>query len=201
MNIIKSAILILLAATSVFAEDAQFELEARYEGFDPSLFPELHSDTKNAFSEGVLTMPKATAKAGQTIIMEIFARQVVLPVTLDGKAPTEPRRPITMAVTNAYGHTMVDGRKTANCGVSVEISPEIRNGQILLSGKSTLRQLQQPEAKQQLNAVSFATRETYFSDVVTDGQSITIRVGNGPEDKAQITLKIRKIIPGKAPQA
>jgi hypothetical protein len=65
----------------------------------------------------------------------------------------------------------------------------------MLSGKSTVRHLQQPEAKQPLNAVSFATRETYFSDVVTDGQTITIRVGDGPDDKAQITLKIRLIAP------
>ncbi len=56
-----------------------------------------------------------------------------------------------------------------------------------------MRQLLNPGAIQPLNAVSFATRETVFSDKVTDGQTIVVRVGDGPTDKSQITLTIRKV--------
>ena len=41
--------------------------------------------------------------------------------------------------------------------------------------------------------LSFATRETVFSDKVMDGQTIVIRVGDGPTDKSQITLTVRKV--------
>jgi hypothetical protein len=56
-----------------------------------------------------------------------------------------------------------------------------------------VRQLLNPGAIQPLNAVSFATHETFFSDKITDGQTIVIRVGDGPADKSQITLKVKMI--------
>jgi hypothetical protein len=56
-----------------------------------------------------------------------------------------------------------------------------------------VRQLINPGTIQPLNAVSFATRETVFSDKVTDGQTIVVRVGDGPADKSQITLTIRRV--------
>ena len=198
MNTIKPVLISLIAATTAFAEIPEFEVEARYEGFDPSLFAEVHTGAKKPLPHKVLAAPRVTTKAGQTGVIEI-SREVVLPVTLDGKAPESPTGSITFALTDAHGNTTVDGRKTANCGVSLEVSPEFKNGQIVLSGKSTVRHLQQPGPKQPLNAVSFTTRETYFSDVVTDGQTITIRVGDGPKDKAQITLKITLIAPDGTP--
>ena len=195
MNTIKSTIISLIAATTVLAENPQFEIEARYEGFDPSFFAELHTDAKKDLPAGVLAAPRVTTKAGQTAIIEII-REVVLPITSDGKTPSKEKVLYPTTSTNAYGQTITTtngGRTTANCGVSLEVSPEIKDGQITLSGKSTVRHLLQPGAKQPLNAVSFASRETFFSDAVTDGEAIVIRVGDGPNDKSQITLTIKAV--------
>ena len=191
MNI-KSTIISLIAAATAFAETPQFEIKARYEGFPPSLFADLHRDAKNTLPDGVLAAPRVTTKAGQTAVIEIV-REVVLPVTLDGKAPVIPRGALTFTTTNARGETAVDGRSTANCGVSLEVTPEVKDGQITLSGKSIVRQRLNPGTIQPLNAVSFATRETVFSDKVTDGQTIVVRVGDGPTDKSQITLTVRMV--------
>ena len=203
MNIIKLAVISLIAATSAFAETPQFEIEARYEGFDAAYFANVHAlpgTVRGRLPEGVQAAPRITVKTGQTAVIEVTS-EVVLPVTAEGKAPTTPRGTTPIVTIDKRGDTTIDGRKTANCGVSLEVSPEIRDGKIILSGKSTVRHLHKPETKQPLNAVSFATRETYFSDVVTDGQTVTIRVGDGPDDKAQITLKIKQIAPGAVPNA
>lgn len=192
MNTIRSAIISLFAATSAFAETPQFEIEARYQGFAPSLFRDISRTAKNTLPDGVQAAPRVTTNAGQTAVIEII-REIVLPVTVDGKAPEAPRSEPTLTVVNSRGMTTVDGRKTVNCRVSLEVSPELKDGQITLSGKSTVRQLLNPGRPQPLNAVSFATRETVFSDKVTDGQTIVIRVGDGLADKSQITLTVRKL--------
>ena len=62
-----------------------------------------------------------------------------------------------------------------------------------LSGKSSVRQLLKPGTVQPLNAVSFSMRETFFSDKVTDGEPIVVRVGDGSADKSQITITVRTI--------
>ena len=193
MNTIKSTIISLIAATTAFAETPQFEIEAHYEGFAPAMFAGVPRDAKNTLPSAVLAAPRVTTKAGLTAVIELVRAEVVLPVTIDGKAPAAPRSAITLTSSNARGDTSVDGRKTTTCGVSLEVTPEVKDGQITLSGKSTVRQLLNPGTIQPLNAVSFATRETVFSDKVTDGQTIVIRVGDGPTDKSQITLTVRKV--------
>jgi type II secretory pathway component HofQ len=193
MNTIRFAIVNVIAAITAVAQNPQFEIEARYEGFSPSLFADIKTDAKKSSPHGVLATPRLTTKSGQTAVIEI-GREAVLPVAIDGKAPAGPRTPLNVTATNARGETTVDGRKTAFCGVSLEVSPEMKDGQIILSGKSTVRQLLQPGTAQPLNAMSFSTRETVFSDKVTDGQPVVIRVGDGPGDKSQITLTVRTVV-------
>jgi len=182
---------VALCTLPVFAQAPQIEIEARYEGFAPALFVDVKDFGKTS-SERILAAPRVTTKVGQTATIEI-GREVVLPVTVEGKAPAGPQSPVTVTATNAQGETTVNGRKTAFCGVTLEVSPELKDGQITLSGKSTVRQLLQPGSNQPLNAVSFAARETVFSDKVTDGQPIIVRVGDGPADKSQITLTVKLV--------
>jgi hypothetical protein len=192
MNIIKFGIVSAIAASTAFAQNPQIEIEARYEGFSPSLFADVNSEANKSSPDGILAAPRITTQAGQTAVIEM-GRDAVLPITIDGKAPAGPRSPLNITATNAQGETTVDGKKTAFCGVSLQVSPEIKDGRIFLSGKSTIRQLLQPGSAQPLNAVSFSTRETVFSDKVTDGQPIVVRVGDGPADKSQITLTVRMV--------
>lgn len=191
MNTVRLAIVSAIAASTACAQNPHIEIEARYEGFSPSLFADVAEANKSS-ETGILAAPRITTKAGQTAVIEI-GRETVLPITIDGKAPTAPRSPLNVTTTNARGETTVDGRKTAFCGVSLEVSPEVKDGQLTLSGKSTVRQLLQPGSAQPLNALSFSTRETVFSDKVTDGQPIIVRVGDGSVDKSQITLTVRMI--------
>ena len=186
MKITKFAIVSAMAASTAFAQPPQIEIEARYEGFSPSLFADVSTETNKPSPNGVLAAPRVTTNAGQTAVIEI-GREAVLPTTIDGKAPASLRTPLNITATNAQGETTVDGRKTALCGVSLEVSPEIKDGQIVLSGKSTIRSLLQPGSPQPLNAVSFSTRETVFSD------KVVVRVGDGPADKSQITLTVRLV--------
>jgi type II secretory pathway component HofQ len=192
MNITKYVLISTVAASTAFAQPPHFEIDARYEGFSPSLLADLSTEPNKSSPSGVLAAPRVTTKAGQTAVIEI-GRETVLPTTIDGKAPSGPRSPFNITATNARGETTVDGRKTAFCGVSLEVSPEIKDGQIVLSGKSTIRSLLQPGSPQPLNAVSFSTRETVFSDKVSDGETIVVRVGDGPADKSQITLTVRMV--------
>jgi Flp pilus assembly secretin CpaC len=192
MNITKSVLISAIAASTAFAQSPQIEIDARYEGFSPSLMADISSETNKSSPSGVLAAPRITTQAGQSAIIQI-GRETVLPTTIDGKAPSGPRTPFNITASNARGETTVDGRKTTFCGVSLEVSPEIKDGQIFLSGKSTIRSLLQPGSPQPLNAVSFSTRETVFSDKVTDGQTFVVRVGDGPADKSQITLTVRMV--------
>ena len=75
-----------------------------------------------------------------------------------------------------------------SAGVTIELTATMENGQITLTGTSTVRQLLNPGDAQPLGAVSFTTRETYFGGTVQDGKPLTIRVGDGSDDNAQITL-------------
>jgi Flp pilus assembly secretin CpaC len=196
MNIIRLALINLIAAATALAENPQFEIEARYEGFPPSLLANLKIEPAKGSPNGVLALPRFTTKAGQTGAMAI-GRETVLPVSLDGRAPSVPRTAFTTTATNFRGETTIDGRKTVFCGVTLEVSPEIKDGQIYLSGKSTIRQpLFAPGAVQPSNAVSFSTRESVFSDKVTSGQPMVVKAGEGPDDLARITLTVR-VVAGK----
>jgi hypothetical protein len=168
------------------------EVQARYEGFAPSLFAEVNTGATSNPSTDVQAAPRAVTRVGETAVIQTGS-EVVLPVTIQGTAPRAPRTPFNVTATNAKGETTVDGRKTASCGVSLEVTPKIINGDIILSGRSTVHQVIQSGPDQRLNAVSFTTRETVFSEKVVDGQPLVVRVGDGPADKSQITLTLRTI--------
>jgi hypothetical protein len=185
MNALPSAMLSLFAATATaLAADQQVEIQARYEGFPPVYLKS--ADAKKSLPRGVLAAPKVTVKVGNTAVVEI-ADQVLLPVAGDGKAP-DPQINVQTTSTDAHGNTHINGRKTENCGVTLEVSPELKGGKLFLSGKSTVRQRLEPGAQQPLRAMSFASRETYFSDEIANGQTVRIRVGDGPKDNATIVL-------------
>lgn len=191
MNTNKSILICVLAATTALAEKPHIEIEARYEGFPSSLFSEVHRNQKKdppigaisalrvsqidaiiagaALPDGVLSAPRVTTKAGQTAVIEII-REVQVPPSTAGK-------------------------KVTNCGVMLEVSPDFKDGQITLSGKSTVRHQLQPGEKQPLDAVSFTARETFFSGTIANGKSLTIRVGDGPKDKSRVTLTAKLIEP------
>jgi len=187
-----ASILVLIGATAALAAVPQFEIEARYEGFDPSFFKDVQVDPAKKSPEGVLAAPRVTTKAGQTAVIQI-GREVVLPITQDGEEPDKVKATTQTTTTDLHGNTFVNGRKTANCGVILEVSPNMKDGQITLSGKSTIRRLLNPGPGQALNAVSFASRETFFNDEIKDGQTVVIHVGESFADKAKITLTIKAI--------
>ena len=77
-----------------------------------------------------------------------------------------------------------NGAKSVNSGITLELLPVVKNGQITLSGKSVLRHRLHQGAAQPLGSISFATRETFFSGAVRNGEELTIAVCDGPKDKA-----------------
>lgn len=163
--------LLLLLATTAFAEPLQVQISSRFEGFDTEARAGLFDDSQK--SGDVLAAPSVTTKSGQRAVIEII-REVRVPG--DG-----------------------DGKKTLNTGVTLEVNPEVKDGHITLSGTSTVRRQLPQRDMQPLGALSFATRETYFSGKVEDGKDITLTVGDGAKDKSRIVLTVRLIDPAKAP--
>ena len=164
--------LLLLLATTAFAEPLHVQISSRFEGFEPHPYP-ASADIKPMKGD-VFTMPPVTTKSGQKALIEII-REVRVPGDGDG-----------------------DGGKILNTGVSLEVTPVIKDGHITLSGTSTVRRQLPQRDMQPLGALSFATRETYFSGKVEDGKDITLTVGDGAKDKARIVLTVRLIHSAKA---
>ena len=170
MNTIATTALTLLLATTALAEPSQVQISSRFEGFDTDVQAGLFNGQQKAGD--VLAAPSVTTKSGQRAVIEII-REVRVPG--DG-----------------------DGAKTLNTGVSLEVNPVVKDGHITLSGTSTVRRLLPQNDPQPLGALSFATRETYFSGQVEDGKEFTLSVGDGPKDKSRIVLTVRLIHPAKA---
>lgn len=178
----------LVLATSVFAAEDKpsFEISARYEGFDPSLLAETNfydplsspdgallaiapgkylqnSSAKSA--SGVQSAPRVTTRAGQRATIEIIQEHLV---------PT------------------ADEPQHVNCGVTLSLTPELKDGKVMLFGQSVVRHQVNPGSDQPLHAQSFTTRETFFNGEVTEGQDYVIRVGENPQDPARITLTVKR---------
>ena len=173
MKTIAFTTLSLILGATVFAEPLQVEIAARYVGFDRSRYAELGDPSKKQNAEDVLSAPRITALSGQRALIEVV-REVPVP-----EAP--------------------DGEKTVHAGVTLEVLPVVKDGQITLSGKSVLRRRLNQDGAQPLGALSFATHETFFRGAVQNGQELTITVGDGPKDKARIILTVRLVDPTGAP--
>ncbi len=78
-------------------------------------------------------------------------------------------------------------------GVILDVTPTIREGRIVLTGKSTIRRALGPMTGQPIAVGGFDTREVFFDGFVEDGKPITIRLGDGPADKAEITITAKRV--------
>lgn len=169
MKIFPLVLTALMVAANAFAENVQIQIEAKFQGFAVPLFPDSRAKAKSTNRDDVLSAPTVVTKAGQSATIEIV-REVAVPSAANNKGMTQ-------------------------CGVSLEILPEVHNGKITLSGKSIVRRQSQPGERQPLQAVTFVARETYFSGRVVDGKPVTLHVGDGPKDSSRITLTARKVEP------
>jgi len=165
-----TAMLLLTATISIAADAPRIAVEARYNGFDAKLFSEVHPGYKSDKQNQPLVAPRVLTKSGQRCVIEII-REVKVP-----------------------------GAQPIAAGVTVEVTPTLLDGQLMLTGKSTIRHLLNRGADQPLGAVSFTTRETFFSGPIEHGKPITIRVADGTADQAEITL-VAKLVPATAAKA
>lgn len=114
-------------------------------------------------------------------------------------APSVTVTPGQRAVIEMVKEIDVPGQsKPADAGAILDVNPTLQGNQVTLTGKSTVRHLLKANGGQPLGAVSFTARETYFSDAVEFGKPFVIHVGDGPADKAQITLVVEKTAPEAA---
>ena len=167
MKTIASTAASLILAATAFAAPPQVEILARYAGFDLSRYSEITDANKAHKPDGLLSAPRVTTNSGQRATIEIV-REVQVPETPNGE-------------------------KSVNSGITLDVSPVVKNGKITLSGKSVLRRRLTQDAAQPLGAISFAIHETFFSGAVQDGKELTIAVGDGPKDKARIILTARLV--------
>jgi len=168
MKTIALTILSLISCNTVFAGPIQVEIGARYEGFGP-YYADLVDPTKADHQENLNPTPKVTTKAGQRAIIQIV-REV--------KVPEAP-----------------NGEKSVFSGITLEVLPVVKDGQVTLSGKSVVRRRLVQDASQPLGAISFATQETFFNGAVPEGKELTIAVNDGPKHKAHIFLTVELIAP------
>jgi hypothetical protein len=148
------------------ARVSQVEIDAKFEGYDPALFPDVRmDDVQKKLPKGVQANPRFTTKFGNRAVMEII-REFRYPIA-PGKFDT------------------------ANCGVTLEATPTMKDGVITLNGKTIIRQLVHPGGEQPLNAKSFVVRETHFTGAMESGKPLVISTGDGDKDKSQVTLLVR----------
>ena len=179
MKTIALTTLCLILGATGFAAPPQVAICASYERFDsrwaywePSDKAQIHGDVLSAVTRKPnpqqpaiierLSNPTVTIRPGQRAVMEIV-RKIKIPETPAGK-------------------------KTIDVGITLEVLPMVKDGQITLSGRSVLRRRLGQGAAQPLGAISFATQETFFSGSVRNGKKVTIAVGDGPNDKARIII-------------
>lgn len=171
MNILAATTVTLCLATSGFAAPLQVQIASRFEGFAPS--PVNGANESEHPAGNLLSSPTVLTKVGQKAVIEII-REVSLPGSAKKK-------------------------QSINTGVTLEVIPELIDGQLTLTGKSTVRRQLPQKSPQPLGAISFATRETYFSGLSPDGEELKISVGDGEQDKSRILLTVRIISPAAKP--
>ena len=155
-----TTLLSLIVTVAIADAASQVEIEARYSSFQAKLFSSVDPNLLKTDNPNLpLIAPRVATRLGQPCVIELV-REVKVP----------------------------GASKPVWAGVTLSITPTLENGRIRLTGKSTIRQLLSPGSKQPLGAVSFTTRETFFGGLTNHEKPVTIRVGDGPRDKAQITL-------------
>jgi hypothetical protein len=177
MKTIALTTLCLILDATAFAAPVQVSIRTSYERFDPRWADWGHSDkaqidgddlakfTGKPYQRGVierLAAPNVTTKLGQRAVIELV-RKIKIPETPFGE-------------------------KTIDVGITLEVLPVLKDGRIILSGRSVLRRRLGQGAVQSLGAISFATQETFFSGSARNGKEVMIAVGDGPNDKARIIL-------------
>ena len=168
MKFLRFLSLAVLGASTVFADDKpSFTISAHYADFDPAFLADATQDSTGKTQN--LSTPRVTTKAGQRAIIEIIKEFIVLSST------NEPHR--------------------MNCGVTLEVEPDFKDGRVLLSGKSTVRRHDTPTEKQPLKALSFTTRETFFDGEVSDDKPLTIQTGDGIKDTSRVILTVTRVEP------
>ena len=86
-----------------------------------------------------------------------------------------------------------NGETSVFSGITLEVLPVVKDGQITLSGKSVVRRQLVQETLQPLGAISFGTQETFFNGAVPKGKELTIAVDDGLKHKAHIFLTVELI--------
>lgn len=162
------AVFLTLAAIALGAPP-QVEISARFAGFDLSRYPQVIDANKADKPNATLAAPRVTTNSGQRATIEIV-REVQVP-----EAP--------------------NGEKSVNSGITLDVTPAVKDGKITLSGKSIVRRRLIQDAAQPLGAISFTTCETFFNGAAEDGKELTIAVGDGVEDMARIILTVRFVEP------
>ncbi len=167
-HIVSIAAFLLLSAVAS-AQLPMVQITARYEGFGLSLADVLadHKTWKSRKPTGLLSAPQVTTRSGQPATVQVIRATQV---------PQSPNR-----------------ENSIDAGLTLEVQPVIKNGRIALSGKSVLRRRLDQGGIQPINALSFATRETFFNGIVGNGEELAIAIGDGPRDKARIVLKVELI--------
>ena len=178
--------LIVGVVSTAAAQNLQVEIRATYDGFDlpvvlhssdktvapneaikdaKQVAPGIYQDTDQIFDlKQPLTGPSVTLKLGQQGTVEI-----VREIDVHGAARKVP------------------------AGFILEVTPTLREGRLVLTGKSTVRRVLSTQAAQTLAVGSFSTREVLFDGIMEDGKPVVIQAGDGTTDKAQITLTAKMI--------
>lgn len=140
------------------ARNPQIRLEASYDGFDPSMLMEVSSSDSPAPPKQPIVVPSVTTAAGQRCTVELI-KQTVPP-----------------------------GEEIVAAGITLDLSPTIQNGKIILRGKSIVRHQLERGSDPSFSVINFMTRETFFNGPVEDGKPFTIHVDDGTTGKATVTL-------------
>jgi hypothetical protein len=160
------AIALGLLTTFAPAAAPHVEIEARFEGFDRTKFPDLAGGSGND-TGGLLSAPKVTVVAGRPATIEII-REHRVPKTSNEKS-------------------------IINTGVSLRVQAEVAGGRIDLSGSSIVRRAVEVKGEQPLGAMSFDTRETYFAGNMTHGEPLKIKLGEIDGKQAHIILTAKLV--------
>ena len=176
---ILTAVILLVATNAIAADSPSIEIQATFYGFEPvssaavAPNPKDYRIGKRLFSRvdpnsgklmSQLASPRVTTKSGQNAVIEIIR---------ENKVPGQAK-PIAS-------------------GTTLDVTPTLQGNKINLTGKTIVRRLLKPGAKQPLGALSFATRETFFSGKIGNDKPLVINVDDGAEGQAQIILTARLI--------
>ena len=161
-------IISLAFAASASAAPEQVLIEAHYRGLQPTWLADVYSPAEAKTHTKDFHAPRVTIMTDRQAVI-VVVREVPIVAASNQKA-------------------------TVNCGITLEVTPTIVRGKLVLTGKSTLRRSVQPGTAQPLRAATFASEETYFSGTVANGKPTRIKIGD-PDTQGEITLSATVIKP------